>query len=230
MNTMKIAVQTLLSMLLFSSMAQAQENELGWTMDSAVKQLDRQGSDMSTVLAEVEIAYTGSDENLGAVKSGRIYLNDDGAFRIKAREPAGVIVLLSGRTVSYYNEGLARVDEYSLSKHKDRLEPFMPLGFSTTGRDLEKDYLVTFIGEDQMGGRRVLGLELTPKSDELRAMVSKMQIWFDQASWLPARQIISHTSGTETLTINYSGTARNLNLNPDLFRADWPRGTQEVRK
>jgi outer membrane lipoprotein-sorting protein len=106
----------------------------------------------------------------------------------------------------------------------------MPLGFSTTGRDLEKDYLVTFIGEDNIGGRRVLGLELTPTSNSLRAMISKIQIWFDQASWLPARQIISHTSGTGTLTITYSGTARNLNLNPDLFRADWPRGTQEVRK
>lgn len=230
MNTIKVTANVLLATLLVSAIVQAQENELGWTMDSAVKQLDRQGSDMATVLAEVEITYTGSDENLAAIKGGRIYLNDNGEFRIKAGEPAGVVVLLSGRTVSYYNETLARVEEYSLSKHEDRLEPFMPLGFSTTGRDLEKDYLVTFIGEDNIGGRRVLGLELTPKSDDLRAMVSKMQIWFDQASWLPARQIISHTSGTETLTINYSGTARNLNLNSDLFRADWPRGTQEVSK
>jgi outer membrane lipoprotein-sorting protein len=230
MGTIRITAHALLATLLVVSIAQAQENELGWTMESAVKQLDRQGSDMATVLAEVEIGYTGADENLGSIKRGRIYLNHDGEFRIKAEEPAGVVVLLRSGTVSYYNPTLARVEEYSLSKHKDRLEPFMPLGFSTTGRDLEKDYLVTFIGEDNIGGRRVLGLELTPTNDDLRAMVSKMQIWYDQASWMPARQIITHTDGTGALTINYSGTARNLNLNSDLFRANWPRGTQEVRK
>lgn len=230
MNAIKMTLHALLATLFLLSMAQAQENELGWTMDSAVKQLDRQGSDMETVLAEVEISYTGSDENLSAIKRGRIYINRDGEFRIRAEEPAGVIVLLRSGTVSYYNPTFARVEEYSLSKHKDRLEPFMPLGFSTTGRDLEKDYLVTFIGEDHIGGRRVLGLELTPTNDDLRATVSKMQIWYDQASWMPARQIITHTDGTGALTINYSGTARNLNLNSDLFRADWPKGTQEVRK
>jgi outer membrane lipoprotein-sorting protein len=208
--------------------AHAQENELRWTMDSAVKQLDRQGSDMETVLAEVTIDYGGSNENLNAIKSGRIYLNKDGKARLTASQPEGLTVLLDGRTVYYYNSTLARVEEYRLSDHEDRLEPFVPLGFSTTGRDLERDYLVTFIGEDRIDGRRVLGLELTPKKDDLRAIVSKMQIWVDEASWLPVRQAISQ--GTETLTITYSGTARNLDLNPDLFRDDWPRGTQKVRK
>ena len=229
---MKIATKMIalsLGLAAFAT-AQSQENELGWTMDSAVKQLDRQGSDMETVLSDISITYTGSDESLGAIKAGRIYINKKGEFRIKASDPAAVVVLMEGNTVYYYNSTLARVDEYRLSSHKSRLEPFVPLGFSTTGKDLDKDYLVTFIGEDHIDGRRVLGLELTPKNDDLRAVVSKMDIWVDEGSWLPARQIITHTSGAEVLTINFSGTARNLNLNTDLFRASWPKGTQEVRK
>ena len=138
---------------------------------------------------------------------------------------------MQGNTVSYYNSTLARVDEYRLSSNKSRLEPFIPLGFSTTGKDLDRDYLVTFIGEEvNAGQRRLLGLELTPKSDSLRAVVARMQIWVDEASWLPARQVITYGNGQQTLTITYSGLARNLNLNPDLFKADWPRGTQKVRK
>ena len=210
---------------------QAQQNELGWTMDSAVKQLDRQGSDMETVLAEVVIDNSGGDDSLGPVKSGRIYINSKGEWRLKSGDPADLIVLMEGRTVHYYNPTLARVDEYSLSKHPGRLEPFIPLGFSTTGKDLDRDYLVTFIGEEvNAGKRRLLGLELTPKSDDLRAVMARMQIWVDEASWLPARQVITYGNGQQTLTITYSGLARNLNLNPDLFRADWPRGTQKVRK
>lgn len=226
-------VRTLLisvSFLVAAGTTPAQENELGWTMDSAVKQLDRQGSDMETVLAEVAIDYSGGDESLGPVNSGRIYFNRQGEFRLSASDPEGLVVLLRGRTVHYYNPTLARVEEYSLSRHKGRLEPFVTLGFSTTGRDLDRDFLVTFVGEDRIDGRRVLGLELTPKNDDMRAAVSRIQLWVDEASWLPARQVITHGSGQETLTINYSGTARNLNLNPDLFRDNWPRGTQTVRK
>jgi outer membrane lipoprotein-sorting protein len=205
--------------------AGAQQNELGWTMDSAVKQLDRQGSDMESVLAEVSLDYGASADTAGKVKSGRIYVSKDGKVRINATDPAGLVMLLEGRTVHYYNETLARVDEYSLSKHPNRMEQFIPLGFGTTGRDFERDYLVTFLGEDRIGDRRVLGLELTPKDDDLRAIVSKIQIYVDQASWL---QIMSR--GNESLTIDYSGTARNLALNSDLFKDDWPRGTQKVRK
>lgn len=219
---------SLIAALLTATATYAQENELRWTMDSAIKQLDRQGSDMETVLSDVTIEYGGAKENLDAVKRGRMYLNRDGKFRLNGTDPQGITVLLEGRTVHYYNETLARVDEYRLSDHEDRLEPFVPLGFSTTGKDLERDYLVTFIGEDHIEGRRVLGLELTPKDDDLRAIVSKVQIYVDEASWLPARQVI--TQGSDTLTITYSGTARNLNLNPDLFRDDWPRGTQKIRK
>jgi outer membrane lipoprotein-sorting protein len=197
-------------------------------MDSAIKQLDRQGSDMESVLAEVSLDYGTSADTAGNVKSGRIYIGRDGKFRINASDPAGVAVLLEGRTVHYYNQTLARVDEYNLSKHPNRMEQFIPLGFSTTGGDLEREYLVTFLGEDTVGDRRVLGIELTPKDDDLRAIVSKIQIYVDQASWLPARQIMSR--GNETLTVNYSGTARNLALNPDLFKDDWPKGTQKIRK
>lgn len=221
---------TALAILSLATAAEAQDNELGWTMDSAIKQLDRQGSDMESVLAEVSIAYDGTDTSFGPIRKGRIYLNDRGDVRLQSSDPGDVTLLKEGRTVRYYNATQAKVDEYSLSKHEERLEPFLPLGFSTTGKDLERDYLVTFLGEDTIEGRRVLGLELTPQSNDLRAIVSKMQIWVDEASWLPARQVISYGTGPQDLTVNYSGTARNLKLNPELFRDDWPKGTQKVRK
>ena len=226
----KTTLITMASVVCLAATAFAQKNELGWTMDSALKQLDRQGSDMESVLADVVIEYDGADTSFGPIKSGRAYVNDRGDLRIQGSDPGDLALLMEGRTVHYYNSTQARVDEYSLSKHESRLEPFLPLGFSTTGKDLERDYLVTFIGEDKIEGRRVLGLELTPQSNDLRAVVSKIQIWVDEASWLPARQIISYGTAQQDLTVTYTGTARNLNLNPDLFRDDWPRGTQKVRK
>jgi outer membrane lipoprotein-sorting protein len=207
--------------------AMAQTNELNWTMERAIRQLDRQASDLESILAEIDIEWTGEAQNTDRIKNGRIYINNRGEFRVNVDTPKKRTVLLEGRTLHYYDAEAARVDQYSLSRHKDRLEVFVPTGFSTTGKNLNDDFLVTFIGELTIGDRRTLGLELTPKRDNVRAVVAKIQIWFDQASWLPARQIISSSAGGGTLTINYKGTARNLDLNPKLFDADWPRGTEK---
>jgi outer membrane lipoprotein-sorting protein len=219
-------------LLLLSSMSlvQAQDNELGWTMDSAIKQLDRQGDDLKTVLAQVKIEWSGSEKNLNRIKHGRIYINKDGDFRIAGEAPDKRVLLLEGRKLHTYDPALSQVTEINLRRDKKRLERFIPVGFTVTGRDLKDDYLVTFLGEGEIGDRRTLKLELTPKRDEIRAVVSKIEIWFDQASWLPVRQRISQTASAETITLNYTRTARNLNLNPDLFRDRWPKGTEKIRQ
>jgi len=228
MKVVRLIAGLLLAMAAMS-LAQAQENELGWTMDSAIKQLDRQGKDLETVLAQVVLEWSDEAQAKDSPKSGRIYFNSKGDFRIAGEAP-NKTVLVEGRTLHMYDPALSQVTEVNLSRDKSRLAPYMRLGFSITGRDLKDDFLITFAGESDIGDRRTLTLELTPKRDETRAIVAKIEIAFDQASWLPARQIISHTSGTQTLTVNYTGTARNLNLNPDLFRDKWPRGTDKVRK
>lgn len=225
-----IRIICMLFLLSLMSLTGAQENELGWTMDSAIKQLDRQGDDLKTVLAQVKIEWSGSEKGLDRIMHGRIYMNKKGDFRIAGEAPDKRVLLLEGRTLHTYDPALSQVTEVNLRRNEKRLERYIPVGFTVTGRDLKDDYLVTFLGEGEIGERRTLTLELTPKRDATRAVVSKIVIWFDQASWLPVRQRMFRTASAETLTINYTGTARNLNLNPDLFRDRWPKGTKKIRQ
>jgi outer membrane lipoprotein-sorting protein len=225
MNSAKSAVVLAAALMLSSQATAQQNNELGWTMDRAIRQLDRQGSDLESVLSEVDVEWAGIAEDPDRIRSGRIYINARGEFRISVDQPKTRVILMKGNTVYHYDKEAARVDEYSLSRHKNRLEPYVPIGFTTTGKELEKDFLITFIGEEVIGDRRTLGLELTPESNRMREVVAKIQIWFDEASWLPARQVIMQAGGGATMTVDYRGTARNLTLNPDLFDDDWPRGT-----
>lgn len=206
-----------------------QKNELGWTMDSALDQLEKQGREFDTALADVEIEWIGRDGSADRGNKGRIYQNKNGEVRIHIKSPQERIILIRGHDVMLYDPNKAVVEEFSRTRDA-RLEPYTVLGFSHTGGDLERDFLVTFIGEDEITNRRVLGLELTPKSDDDRATVSNIKLWIDQASWLPVRQVITHTPSGQTVTTTYSGTARNLKLNPDLFRDKWPKGTKKVRR
>ena len=223
------AAMGMLLVLSVAMIASAQQNELAWTMEMAVKQLDRQGSDFDTVLAEVVVDWSGPEADALKVESGRIYINGRGQFRLNGESPAKRTILLDGKTLYHYDPQANVAKQYSLSKHKERLEVFIPLGFSTTGKDLDRDCLVTFVGEESIGDRRTLGLELTPKKDNIRAIISKIQIWVDESSWLPARQIITQTATGNTLTVNYHGMARNLDLNRQLFDDNWPKGTEKER-
>ena len=218
----------LLAVLACGQAIAQQNNELGWTMDSVLDQLERQGREFNTALADVKIEWTNSDGSVGKDDSGRIYQNKDGDVRIHVKEPQERIILVTGQDVMLYDPNAATVQEFSRTKD-NRLEPYTVLGFSHTGPDLEKDYLVTFTGEDEITNRRVLALELTPKNDSDRAQVSSITLWIDQASWLPVRQIIKQTSSGQSISVTYSGTAKNLKLNPDLFRNKWPRGTEKLR-
>jgi outer membrane lipoprotein-sorting protein len=230
-NTMKTrySVISMLLTLAATMVVSAQQNELAWTMERAIKQLDRQGSDFESVLAEVDINMSAPEGEPLQIHSGRIYVNAKGDFRLNAASPDKRTILFDGNTVHHYDPEAKLVKQYSLSKHKDRLEVFIPLGFSTTGKDLDKNFLVTFIGEETIGDRRTLGLELTPKNDKTRAVVSRIEIWVDESSWLPARQVITQSAGGQVLTVIYRGTARNLDLNRELFDDNWPKGTQKER-
>ena len=123
----------------------AQENELGWTMERAVKQLDRQGQGFETVLAEANIEWKDKDGMVDKTVNGRIYMNDDGDVRLSAQQPTEYTMLLSGPTLYEHDPAKAVVEEYRLSQHKDRLEPFVALGFSTTGKDLSKRSVESWI-------------------------------------------------------------------------------------
>jgi hypothetical protein len=67
--------------------AHARTNEPGWSMEAALKQLDRQGSDLESVFAEVAISWAsdaGGDERLA---SGRIFINRESDAGVHADRP-----------------------------------------------------------------------------------------------------------------------------------------------
>ena len=209
--------------------AYAQAPKIIWNLDDALKQIDRQANDFQTALARVQVVRTSSAGEEVNQETATIYINKDGRIRIDVDAPNKRIYLITKNDVYIHTPERALVQQYSLSKHKSRLEPYARLGFTNTGKNLKDDYLITSLGEQDIDDSRTLGLELTPKKERTREVVSKAQLWIDQASWMPTRQILSDTQSGDSLVVTYTRTARNLKLNPDLFKTQWPRGTQKIK-
>ena len=219
----------LLCTALLAGAARAEGPRITWDLKDALKQVDRQAGDFQTLLARVEIVRRQLNGDETSREQGTILIDKDGRIRMDMDSPNPRSYLLLNKELYIHYPERKQVERYYLSRHKDRLEPFIRLGFTTTGKDLKNDFLLTSLGEQDIGNSRTLGLDLTPEKDGTREIVSGIQLWIDQASWMPTRQLIASTASGETIEINYSLTARNLNLNPDLFKAKWPRGTDKVK-
>jgi outer membrane lipoprotein-sorting protein len=209
--------------------AWAQAPKINWSLDEAIRQIERQADDFQTGMARVETVRSGDDGAEISRSTGTGFIHRDGDMRYNI-DGGKLVTFVDNHTVSQYNAETKTVEEYSLRKHKDRLEPFARLGFSTTGRDMERDYLITIIGEEEIGNSRTLVMELTPERDNVRETVRLVRLYIDQASWMPVRQVFKSTKDGTTLTITYTGMARNLDLKPELFRDRWPRGTDTIKK
>lgn len=218
-----------LAILLAGNTAWAQAPAINWSLDSAIRQIERQAKDFKTAMARIELVETAADDTEVSKSTGTGFIRSDGNIRYNI-DGGERVIFVDRSTVSNYDATAGTVEEYSLSKHKDRLEPYVRLGFSTTGKDMKKDYLITVVGEEDIGGSRTVVMELTPQSDKVRETVRLVRLYIDQASWMPVRQVFKATKDGTTLTMTYTGMARNLELKPELFKDRWPKGTKKIRK
>lgn len=201
-----------------------------WTLDSALKQIDKSTGDFRTAVSDVELTAVDAADAEPRTGSGKAYFSSDGSFRIDLSAPEEKTVLLSGSNLYVHDPARAIVERYPLAKHPERLEPYAALGFSLTGKSLSKDYLVGLLGEELVDDRKTLLFELTPKSDELRAKVSRVQVWIEEGSWMPLKQTVFHSGAAKHITVRYLHSSRNVPVDKALFKPKWPKGTQTLTR
>jgi outer membrane lipoprotein-sorting protein len=88
---------------------------------------------------------------------------------------------------------------------------------------------VTLQGEEKLDGAKVVRLELTPKSDDVRNQISKIELWVDEATWMPAQQKFHENGAQDYFIIRYSHVVRNATLLDSRFKPRWPSGVTRVK-
>jgi outer membrane lipoprotein-sorting protein len=164
-----------------------------------------------------------------STESGKIYVRRDDKMRIELTQPDPRTILRDGDDFYIYNPKIHRVEEYNLGKKKSLVDQFLLLGFGTPGSELKKSYSIALQGEETLDNRKVVLLELLPKSDDVRNQLSKIQLWFDETTWLPAQQKFYETGSGDYFIILYKNIARNVRIADSEFKPHWPHGTTRVK-
>jgi outer membrane lipoprotein-sorting protein len=212
------------SLMLFASTAVGED----WTLNDALKQTDKATKGLRGLSGEATVTDHRDGED-AAELSGEVSIRTDGRVRIELTGDTPKTILCIPGKMFVHEPDKSIVVEYPLAKYPEKLAQYTLVGFSTRGPALKKDFLPTLVGEDEIDGRSVVLLELTPKSDALRSALSKIQLWVDQSSWLPVQQRFFHGGMDTHLTVRYSNLSRNDNLSNDLFAPKWPKGTKKQK-
>jgi outer membrane lipoprotein-sorting protein len=200
-----------------------------WTLDGVLRQMDNQAKDFESLTADIERTKVTVVVDDKSTESGKIFVRKDGKMRMEVTSPDARTILLSGDSLFIFNPKINQVSEYSIAKHREMADQFLLLGFGTSGAALERSYGVTLQKEDSLDGRKVLMLELTPKSTDMLSQISKIDIWLDEATWLPAEQKFFETGSGDYFTVRYTNVARNVHISDEQFRPHWPAGVTKVK-
>jgi len=205
------------------------QHPTSWSLDNILKQLDIEAKEFRSLQADLERTKVTVVVNDRSTETGQILVRRDGKMRIELTQPDPRTILRDGNELYVFNPKIKRVEQYDLGKHRALVDQFLLLGFGTPGSELKKSYLVTLLGEETLDKQKTVVLELTPKSDEVRNQVSKIHLWIDEATWLPAQQKFFETGSNDYFIVRYTNIVRNLRIADSSFKPHWPRGTSKVK-
>jgi outer membrane lipoprotein-sorting protein len=212
-----------------STIQASTSQQSSWTLDNVLKQLDTQAAGFQSLTADLERTKVTVVVNDKSTESGQISVRRDDKMRIEVTQPDARTILRDGDNFYIYNPRIHRVEEYNLGNKKSVVDQFLLLGFGTSGSSLKESYTVTLQGEETLDNRKVLKLELLPKTDEVRKQLSKIQLWLDESTWLPVQQQFFETGSGDYFIIRYRNINRNVRIPDNEFKAHWPRGTTRLQ-
>jgi len=200
-----------------------------WTNDSVLEMMDKSAKDFRSLTADIEnVKYTAVVQDK-STETGQIWVRHDQKMRIEITKPEPRTMLRAGNSLFLYNPKLNRVEEYDLGKNGSMIDQYARLGFGTRSDDLKKSYQVSVTGEEDLDHKKTVVLELTPKSDQMRAQITKIQMWIDEASWLPIQQKFFETGAGDYILFHYTNMMKNLKINESKFKQDWPKNASHEK-
>jgi outer membrane lipoprotein-sorting protein len=207
----------------------SQNSPAHWTIDSVLERMDKSAADFRSLTADIEQdKYTDVVKDT-SVETGQIFVRRDQKMRIELTKPDPKTILRTGDSLFIYTPKIKRVEEYNLGKHRAILDQYMRLGFGTKSQDLRKSYETNLTGEEEIDHRKTLLLELTPKSEEIRKQITRIQMWVDESSWLPVQQKFFEAGGGDYFLVKYANMIKNLKISDSKFKQDWPKEANRVK-
>jgi outer membrane lipoprotein-sorting protein len=107
------------------------------------------------------------------------------------------------------------------------VEKFLAIGFGASGKDLQADYTIRPIGDEEVNGQKTLRIELTPRSAKVAQQFPKIELWISENTGYPVQQKLYQTGG-DYMTATYSDVKINPQAPDSAYKLNLPKGVKRV--
>jgi len=188
-------------------------------LEEILERMDQKGNKIESMKAGIQQRkWTEILEEFDEGESGTFLfwrVGDDLYIRKDIDRPQVNHLVIAGGELVFYQPAIKQAQRYNLGTNKDKAE-FLLLGFGGDRGALKKAYNVSLLREEPLGSRKAYVLELVPKSENVSAYFSQIQLWVDGESWLPVQQRLIEPTG-DFLQVEFS----DIEVNPRLSNADF---------
>ncbi len=228
MKRFRLQFVVMLLVVAFAGMglARAKQTSGKVSLGFVLTMMDKSAKDFHSLTADLEhIKYTAVVQDT-SIESGQIFVRKDEKMRIDFLKPDQRTILREGDNLYIYTPKINRVEEYNIAKHRALADQYLALGFGTKGESLKKNYQISLVGEEELDGHKTAVIDLVPNSDEMRSQIPKIEMWVDEASWLPIQQKFFEAGTGDYFMSHYKNEMKNLKIQDSKFKPDWPKGTK----
>jgi outer membrane lipoprotein-sorting protein len=180
------------------------------------KQMESAGKSFQSFYAKIsEKEYTAILKEFGSTKTGEFYLAraKDGStmMRQDISSPGREILTIKGNMATLYRPKINEAQTFNLGKSKDQSAEFLALGIGQPPTELQKNYDISYQGEESIEGTPCTVLTLKPKKPN--ALYTSIVWWVKKSSGIPIQQKLQQ-SNNDYLLVTFSGEKLNIKI-PD---------------
>ncbi len=164
-------------------------------LDKVLRQMDAASDKFQSAQADFSWDQYEKVVDSHDIQTGTIYfLRKDGATEMAASvrqmngKPAPKDVTYIGGKLYLYQPNIDQMTVFAAGPNREQYESFLTLGFGGSGRDLEKNWDITYLGTETVGGVQTAKLDLVGKQASVRANFKHITIWIDTAKGVSLKQ------------------------------------------
>jgi outer membrane lipoprotein-sorting protein len=192
--------------------------------------MDRAAQDFRALSATMKrMQYTAviseSNEMDGVVRLKRIKKGTVGI--VDFQHPEQRTVYVNGHDIQIYYPKANTVEIYDTSKYTTNMDQILLLGFGTSAAELRKSYDIKDGGVQKVNGADTTRFELTPRSDEMKKLITKIELWIPEGQSNPVRAKFSEPSKNYEL-VDYSDIKVNPALPDSAFAFKVPGNAKKI--
>ncbi|MSV35506.1 MAG: outer membrane lipoprotein carrier protein LolA [Bryobacterales bacterium] len=200
------------------------------SMADVLARMDRAAGEFRSLSATMKrIHYTAvlneTEETDGTVRLKRLKGSTIGVLEF--RQPETRTIFINGKTVQVFYPKANTVEIYDASKYTSSMEQIILLGFGTSSTELKKSYDIKDGGSQKINGTATTGLDLLPKSSELKTLITKIEMWIAEGQSTPLRVKFSEPSKNYE-QVDYSDNQTNPALPDSAFELKLPVGVKKI--